>query len=287
MFRKTVLISCPGGERTGLGRATSDYFSHLKYLNPEMYLVKRQGRYSLDALGTFNCIYDLFFGKKFDEIICFGLVNPLIVFMGKRIKWVVFDLHYFEESGFKPKILRVLTKLFVAKVSEVLPVSNWAKEEILRFTPSVSVGNIIGEEIFIRSARSNYSDHAYPIVLVVTTSKANKNIDFLEKLLQKNVETQVCHFIVVGRLKSDYRHCDQVTGISDELMQLLFLNADFVLLASLREGLSYPAVDAFKLKKKLISFDLPGLQWLSGYDGWLKLDDVSPASSFFTHLKNV
>lgn len=240
--------------------------------------------------------------KKYsiDLLFCPFYISPLLT----KTKTVVtvHDMIYKEKNDgkniLKDTYRNIFFSLSILKAEKIITVSDFTKQEILRYFPSkknifvTPLGTIqYQKEILIKPQNINVDDK---FALIVGTISPRKNIINTVKALEKIKDLTKLKLVIAGGTNNssakivDYlsNSCisDRIilTGyISDEELAWCYKNAEMLLFCSLYEGFGLPPLEAMISETPVISSNITSIPEVVGNAGILvdpyNIDEISSA----------
>lgn len=167
----------------------------------------------------------------------------------------------------------ILTDISVRKASKILTISNFAKEEVLKYYKNIDKSKIkaihIGFDDFSKDIINEKEisqeilNIKKPFILTVSTISPRKNVDGLIKAFNVIKNEITCNLVIAGRdgwmyeevhkLAEELHLEDRVIftgGINDEELKFLYKNSKLFIYPSFYEGFGLPPLEA-------MSFGIP------------------------------
>lgn len=174
-----------------------------------------------------------------------------------------------ERSASKALYYERLLKPVLRRQPIVLTVSEFSRAELvdwLEIEPERVA--VVGDGTSMRRERAADRERVYPFpyLLYVGNNKPHKNLDrLLDAYRRSGLHERVRLVLVGGGLSSRGTSGVEVTGrVDEERLEVLYRDAEAVILPSTYEGFGLPVIEAFALGTKVVAGDIPALREVAG-----------------------
>ncbi len=188
---------------------------------------------------------------------------------------------------------RMITSLSVRKAKKIIAITEFTKNEILKYYPKLSkkisviyngFNDFSKEKIIEENVRTNIKSIDTPYILTVSTISPRKNIDNLIKAFNLLKDSINENLVIAGdkgwmytniyKLVKELDLTERVifTGkINDDELKILYKNSKIFIYVSFYEGFGLPPLEAMSYKIPCIVSDVTSLPEVVG-EGAVKVD---------------
>jgi len=222
-----------------------------------------------------QCVLPFFFvGKKDYIVLSFTGLGSILI---RNKIMTVHDLSFlFNRSWFSKAYYwwyKLMTPLAIKSSKDIITVSQYSKQEILRFYPfiqedkiSVIYGAIDNDRFYIKKVASPNADR---FALAVSSLDPRKNFPMLIKAF-KGIEG--CQLLIVGKhnrvfSEQENEQSDNIRflgRVSDDELLRLYNQAECLIFPSIYEGFGLPLLEAMACECPVLVSDIPVFKEVCG-----------------------